>query len=203
MKWLPSLILLECVLAFALGCVPCGAQAVDASRTPRLTVSATKRSMASYQLPDVNLTRSDGRNVSLRGELDDGRPVFLNFIFTSCEGICPLMSQTFAYLQTKLGAERIRVHMVSISIDPEEDTPPRLAEYAERFHAGSQWQHYTGTVDSSRAVQRAFGVYGGDKMNHDPVTFLRAGPASPWIRIDGFTTADDLLREYHSLSGGG
>jgi protein SCO1/2 len=87
----------------------------------------------------------------------------------------------------------------SASSDPEEDTPARLTEYAQRFHAGPEWQHYTGTVQASLAAQRAFNVYRGDKMSHTPVTLMRAAPGAPWLRIDGFVKPDDLVREYRRL----
>jgi protein SCO1/2 len=50
------------------------------------------------------------------------------------------------------------------------------------------------------AVQRAFDVYRGDKMNHSPVTFLRAGAGKPWVRMAGFASAADILREYRQLN---
>src|SRR6266566_2039655 len=87
-----------------------------------------------------------------------------------------------------LGREDRRVHMVSISIDPEHDTPQRLRAYANKFHAGPQWQYYTGTLRDSLAAQQAFGAYRGDKMGHTPLTLLRAAPGEPWTRIEGFVT---------------
>jgi protein SCO1/2 len=160
-------------------------------------------SMQTIQIPDVAVVRSDGRRVSLRSELNDGRPVVLNFIFTSCPGVCPMMSQVFAQLQRALGPDRDRVHMVSISIDPEQDTPERLHEYAGKFSAGAQWQHYTGSVEASQSVQRAFGVYNGDKMSHAPVTFMRGEPGERWLRIDGLASGLDLLAHYNRLASRG
>lgn len=158
-----------------------------------------RRSLADYTLPPVRLVRDDGRPVTLPEELDDGRPVVLNFIFTACGSICPVMSQTFSLLQEKLGPARGKVHLVSISIDPEQDTPARLAEYARRFKAGPGWRYYTGTLEASIALQRAFDVYRGDKMNHTPVTFLRAAPGRRWVRIDGFASSDELADECRDL----
>jgi protein SCO1/2 len=152
-----------------------------------------------YSIPVVQLIRDDGRTVSLPEEMNDGRPVVLNFVFTTCSSICPLMSQVLAQFQRKLGAGRDRVHLMSISIDPEEDTPARLREYARKFHAGPEWQHYTGTVAASLAAQRAFNVWSGDKMSHAPVTLVRAAPGKPWLRIEGFVTPDELLQKYHQL----
>jgi protein SCO1/2 len=156
-------------------------------------------STVAYVTPPVQLVRDDGKPVSLQKELDDGRPVVMNFIYTTCSTTCPLSSQIFATFQQQLGPERSSVHMVSISIDPEQDTPPRLRAYAKKFGAGPQWQHYTGTLQASQAAQRAFGAYRGDKMSHTPLTLIRAAPGQPWTRIDGFVTPDQLLQHFHQL----
>ena len=153
---------------------------------------------AEYRVPDVWQVRDDGKRVRLAQELDDGRPVVLNFVYTTCPGICPMMSQVFSQFQTRAGAERERMHMVSISIDPEQDTPARLRKYAKKFSAGSQWQHYTGTVADSVALQKAFDAYRGDKMSHDPLTLIRAAPGSPWVRVEGLASADEVLKQYRS-----
>ncbi len=157
---------------------------------------------ADYSVPQISLVREDNRSISLPDEINDGRPVILNFIYTTCTAVCPITSRSFAQLQDKLGEERDKVHMISITIDPEQDTPARLADYAHKFGAGSQWRFYTGTTEASLAAQRAFDVYRGDKMNHSPVTLLRAGSGTSWVRIDGFASADDLLREYRKLVAG-
>ena len=157
------------------------------------------RTMATYTIPDVKLLDPNRAQVSLRSQLDD-KPVILNFIFTSCGAICPVMSTTFSQVQKALGTERNAVRMVSISIDPEHDTPEALKIYAKRYGAGPQWQMLTGSLDNSIAVQRAFNVYRGDKMGHTPATFLRARAGQPWVRLDGFASADDILREYRKLT---
>jgi protein SCO1/2 len=162
-------------------------------------VAPTTRSTAQYQVPDVNLVREDGQRVSLPAEMNDGRPVVLAFIYTSCTTVCPLTSATLEQLQDKLGDARGRVHLMSISIDPEYDTPQRLRDYAHRFHAGAQWQHYTGTLAASRAAQQAFDVYRGSKMDHAPVVLVRTAPGSAWVRLDGFATADQLLAELSTV----
>nr|WP_322025390.1 SCO family protein [Burkholderia sp. BCC1977] len=159
----------------------------------------TVHTMVRYVVPPVQLVRDDGQAVSLAKELDDGRPVILTFIYTSCTTICPMISQTLEQLQGELGADRDKVHIMSISIDPEADTPERLRTYAARFGAGPEWQHYTGTVDASVAAQHAFNVFRGDKMNHTPVTFVRAAPGQPWLRIDGFATPTELLAAYRDV----
>ena len=157
------------------------------------------RKVASYTIPDVKLLDPNRAGVPLRARLAE-KPVILNFIFTSCGAICPVMSETFSQVQAGLGTERDAVRMVSISIDPEHDTPEALKIYAKRYGAGPQWQMLTGSLANSIAVQRAFDVYRGDIMGHTPVTFLRARAGEPWVRLDGFASAADILREYRQLT---
>jgi protein SCO1/2 len=181
-----------------------GAEAqAHASHHVVIGANAVKRSIVDYPLPEVQLTRDDEKSLSLAEALDDGhRPVFVDFIYTTCTAICPVTSATFAALQDELGASRDRVNMLSFSIDPEEDTPRRLAEFRKKYGALSQWHHYTGTVEASIAVQKAFKVYNGDKMGHTPVTFFRAAPGRQWVRLDGFATPVELLREYRTTAPG-
>ncbi|MDD2700774.1 MAG: SCO family protein [Sideroxydans sp.] len=163
--------------------------------------SGYQSTLAAYEVPDVKLMDKEGAAVSLRDDLAGDEPVMLNFIFTSCTSICPVMSSTFQQVQQQLGEEGGKVRMVSISIDPEHDTPARLHEYAERYRANGNWQMLTGKLEDSIAVQRAFGAFRGDKMNHAPATYLRAGgPGTPWLRLDGFASASDIIREYHQLA---
>jgi protein SCO1/2 len=148
------------------------------------------------------LIRDDGARVALSDELADARPVYLNFVYTSCTTVCPIMSQIFSALQDRLGTDRDRVRLISVSIDPEYDTPTRLTEYAHQFAAGPQWRFYTGTTEASTTVQKAFGVLTRDKMSHPVATFYRGAPGDPWIRFDGFASPEVLESEFHASHGG-
>ncbi len=158
------------------------------------------QSDAHYTVPsNVTLVRADGKTVSALDAIPENEAVIVNFIYTTCTTICPLTSQVFAILQSRLEAHQLKAHLVSISIDPEQDTPAVLTEYAKRFHAGPTWSYYTGTTSASVAVQKAFGVYSGDKMNHLPLTFVRPAKSADWIRIQGFPTADEIAMTLHGM----
>ena len=162
---------------------------------------AYTRSVSTYTIPDLKLVDMNGTAVSLRDGLGGNEPVMLNFIYTTCTAICPVMSATFHHVQNQLGPESNKVHMISISIDPENDTPAKLREYAGKYHAGPQWKMLTGSAENSIAVQRAFETFRGDKMNHAPATFIRAGGADkPWVRLDGFASAPDIIKAYRQLA---
>jgi len=159
------------------------------------------RSLHDYQLPDLEVVNMAGEKTRLLDELNPGNPVMVNFIFTTCTTICPVMIATFAQVQSELGAESDGVHMISFSIDPEHDTPERLREYAGRFNAGPQWQFLTGSLANSVAIQRAFDVYRGNKMNHEPTYLMKGAEGNTWVRIDGLASAADIVTEYHRLVG--
>jgi protein SCO1/2 len=193
-----ALMVLLCGLALRAACAD---SALSASTAAVSTHSSNgiRRTLEHHPVPSLAMVREDGTHTMLDRELDDGRPVVVNFIYTSCTTICPLSSQEFSRLQQMLGADSARVHLVSISVDPEEDTPSRLRAYARHFHAGAEWDYYTGTLQASLQAQTAFNVYRGDKLTHAPVTFLRASPTSEWVRLDGFATADDLYSELRNM----
>lgn len=153
-----------------------------------------------YQVPDVMLTDQNGRKVSLRAMLEGQEPVMLNFIFTTCTTICPVLSASFTQTQKTLGPDASNVRMISISIDPEHDTPAKLREYAQRFQARAGWTFLTGNREDIVAVLKAFDAYRRDKMNHIPLTFMRSAPQVSWIRVEGFASAGDLVREYQALT---
>ena len=157
--------------------------------------SALSRSEVAYSSPRVSLRSQDGATLAFTDAIDDGRPVLLNFIYTSCTAICPPMTRIFAEVQNRLGPERRRLHMVSVSIDPEHDTPRQLKDYARQFGADDNWIFLTGSSAASASVQKAFNAYRPDKMGHTPLTFLRRAPGQPWVRLDGLAQADRLLAE--------
>ena len=157
------------------------------------------RIVAHYEVPDVTLVSMHGTRIAFASALKQDGPVMLEFIFTTCPTICPVMSSTFSAAQSKLGADLAKVRMISISIDPEHDTPERLRQYASRFRAGPQWLFLTGKTEDIVSVQKAFEAYRGNKMNHEPLTFLRAAPNAPWVRLDGLMSATQLVDEYKRL----
>ena len=152
-------------------------------------------------VPDVTLTGMDGQPVSVRALLDGGRPVTLQFVFSTCPTICPLLTGITARVREDLGKEREKIRAISISIDPEHDTPAVLREYAANFDADPDWLFLTGRLEDIIAVQKAFGSYLGNKMNHPPYTFLRRSPRDPWVRIDGIVHADVLEVETRKMIG--
>jgi protein SCO1/2 len=156
-------------------------------------------SLASYSIPPLTLQDAGGHAADVARLLNGDRPTILQFIFTTCTTVCPVMSATMAAAQMRLGSEADRIRMVSITIDPENDTPAQLQEYARKWGAGPQWIFLTGKPQDVARLQQAFNAYTGSKMNHQPLTFMRASQG-PWTRLDGLMSADDFVREYHRVT---
>ena len=157
------------------------------------------RQSASYEIPGLEMIDQHGAVVDTADLFATDRPVMVNFIFTTCTAICPMMTSIFQQVQTRLGDDAEKILMVSVSIDPEQDSPEALAEYAAAFRAGPQWRFLTGSLEDSIAVQKAFQAYRGDKMNHAPLTLLRASAGNDWVRLDGFASADELESEARAM----
>jgi protein SCO1 len=125
--------------------------------------------------------------------------VLLASLPTTCTTICPVMSTAFSRVPAKLGAEAGKLRMISVSVDPENDKPAQLKDYAGHFGAGANWQFFTGSAADVETMLRAFDNYHADKMDYGPLTFLRPAPGKPWVRINGIASAEDLVREYRSV----
>ncbi len=100
---------------------------------------------------------TDQNGVAFGPEALAGKPWVADFVFTRCPSVCPLMTERLAALQPRLGE---RVHLVSVSVDPDFDTPERLRAFAAQHGATSpRWHFLTGdTASVQRAVTEGFKI---------------------------------------------
>ena len=153
-----------------------------------------KRSVENYTMPDVVLTDQDGKKVRLKTLLESDRPVVVEFIFSTCTTICPVLSVGFTNLQQRLLPDTTRVRLVSLSIDPENDTPKAMKEYLKRYKARPGWEFLTGSRKDIDKVMRAFDAWVPNKMAHKPLTFIRL-QGGGWVRINGLMSTTEFLDE--------
>jgi protein SCO1/2 len=138
-------------------------------------------------VPDVKLVDQDGRPVRFYTDLVKGQVVAMNFVFTSCGTICPPMGANFAKLQKLLGERRDgkRVRLISVSIDPGNDTPERLKAWAGKFGARPGWTLVTGDRDEVTRLLKALGVYNASPAAHTPVVLVGDDASHHWTRAYG------------------
>lgn len=155
------------------------------------------------ELPDVTLIDQDAREVTLRELVDSGDVVMVDFIFGTCTTICPILSAGFSNLQRRLGSGPGGPVLISLSIDPEHDTPEIMTSYLKRYRAQPGWSFLTGDRDDIDVIMHAFDAYVPDKMSHQPVTFIKGTGTNQWVKIDGLVSTKDLLAELEKIQGGG
>lgn len=174
---------------------------------PRTKASARfQRTINHYAVPAGLVLRDQhGDAIDLAAELAKPGPVVLQFIFTSCATICPVLSASISQAQDELLKLAPDVRLISVSIDPTYDTPERLAAYARRYHAGSNWRFVTGTPGEVRKVIGSFDALlrSNNKMYHRPYNYLRgADPQGPWTRLEGLIPKRILLDEFAKVIAG-
>ena len=115
--------------------------------------------------PEFALISQDGASVKLADYR--GKVVAVTFIFTLCADTCPVLTPMMSFVQDQLGADfGEKIHFVSITVDPERDTPEVLKEYAQAFGANlSGWSFLTGTPDAIRDVTRRYGIFAAKTAN--------------------------------------
>lgn len=113
--------------------------------------------------PNVELVRHDGETVRFQDDLMEGKVFILNFMYTSCADVCPMETARLSEVQAILG-DRVGedVHMYSITVDPDRDTPEILADYRERFGVEEGWDFFTGDEMEILSLRRRFGLYFDD-----------------------------------------
>ena len=125
-------------------------------------------------IPDVVVQTQDGRTLHFYSDLVKGRVVAINFIFTSCTTICPLMGVRFAHLQQILDRKKggHDVALISVSIDPLNDTPARLAAWAKKMGARPGWTLVTGAKPDLDALAQSLGASSANPTDHAPVVLI-------------------------------
>jgi len=117
--------------------------------------------------PEFSLTSQDGSQVTLADFR--GKVVAVTFIYTLCTSTCPVLTPTMSFVQDQLGPNfGTKIAFVSITVDPERDTPQVLKEYAHAFGANlAGWAFLTGTPDAIRDVTRRYGAFASKTANGD------------------------------------
>ncbi len=152
-------------------------------------------------IPDAAMIDQRGRPVRFYTDLVKGRVVAINFMFTRCQTICPALGINFGQLQSLLDGQPVQ--LISISLDPFNDRPAQLAEWAKRYGAGPNWTLVTGEKPEVDALLKALGAYTADKSSHSPLILLGDDSSGNWRRLDGFTAPETIAREIRTLAQAG
>ena len=152
-------------------------------------------SAAAKYFSDVELINQDGQKMRFYSDVLKDKVVIINAFFSTCTSVCPPMNRNLEKIQDALG-DRLgkEVFLVSISVDPETDTPTRLKEYSQRFHARPGWLFLTGKKENVDWALYKVGQYVESKNDHTTVLIIGNEPKGLWKKAFGLAKSDELIR---------
>jgi protein SCO1/2 len=176
--------LLGALLSLALSGVPVTAAP---GATPEPAV------LAAPVIPDVSLVDQNGKKIRFYRDLIQGKIVAVNFVYTTCSTICTPQGARFAELRKLLGDKAGRdVHLISVSIDPQSDTPAKLKAWSEKLGAGPGWTLVTGEKDEVVRLLKSLGAFDVDIRRHTPSLLLGNDRDKRWTRAYSLAPAAQL-----------
>src|SRR4051812_5451591 len=135
--------------------------------------------------PDVTLTTQDGDDVKFY-DLIKGRVVAIDLIYTTCQYACPLESARLARMQQLLGDRMGKdIFFISISIDPEHDTPAALKAYAAKYQTGPGWIFLTGKQSDIDVLSKKLGLWTDPSLTqdgHTPMLLIGNEATGQWTQ---------------------
>ena len=144
-------------------------------------------------LADAELLDQDGNRLRFRSDVVKDRLVVIDVFYTTCPLVCPILSATFSDLQDLIGDRLGReVFLLSVTVDPVTDIPPRLKEYARRWDAKPGWIFLTGARPEVDRVLQGLGAFAADFTDHPTMTLVGDAASGEWARFYGFPTAEML-----------
>jgi protein SCO1/2 len=185
------------LLAFTLA-IPAVASAEEdphAKHRAMMRESADKKpEAADVDLRDRTLLTQDGQEVRFVSDVIGDKIVVMDFVYTTCTTVCPVLSALFTQVQGKLG-DRLddEVVLVSVTVDPVRDTPQRLKAYAQKHRSGDGWVWLTGPKTTVDDVLTGVGAYSVNFEDHPSMVLVGDGRTGEWKRLFGFPSPDRIM----------
>jgi protein SCO1/2 len=157
-------------------------------------------SPAAKYFTDVELVNQDGKKVHFYTDVLKGKTVVVNAFFTTCTSVCPPMNRNMEKIQEVL-KDRVGkdVFFVSITVDPDVDTPARLKEYAKKFHAGPGWMFLTGKKENLDWALYKLGQFVENKDDHKTIFIIGNEPTGLWKKAFGMANVAELVQVVESV----
>jgi len=165
-----------------------------------MTKTTAEESPAQKYFTDVELLNQDGKKVRFYSDVLKGKTVVVNAFFTTCTSVCPPMNRNMEKIQEALGDRVGRdVFLVSMTVDPETDTPARIKDYAQKFHAGPGWIFLTGKKENLDWALYKLGQYVEQKDDHKTIFIIGNEPTGLWKKAFGMANVAELVQVVESV----
>lgn len=152
-------------------------------------------------LPDMVLLDQDGRQVRFYSDLIKGKTVLISFFYTTCSYTCLRQGKVFSDLQNELGDRLGKdIFLISVTIDPETDTPERLKSWGKQYSLRKGWTLVTGgRIEMEKLVGHLTGNPLGRLQTHVPFIYLGNDKKSHWTATYGLAAPKNLVRQIEEL----
>jgi protein SCO1/2 len=155
---------------------------------------------ARVDLRDRELLDENGNSVMFVKDVIGDNIVVMDFVYTTCTTICPVLTAVMGQVQEKLGDDLGQgVKLVSMTVDAARDTPPRLKAYAANHGAKEGWSWITGPMGHMEDVLTGLGAYSANFEDHAPMVLVGDGKTGEWSRFFGFPNADRIIEQVNNL----
>ena len=143
----------------------------------------------------------DGQEMEFVTDAIGDHIVVMDFVYTTCTTICPVLSALFNQVQTKLGNDVVgsEVRLISMSVDPIRDTPQRLKAYSAKHRAGDGWLWLTGAKPDVDDVLTGLGAYTANFEDHPTMVLIGDPRTGEWKRLFGFPNPDRIVSIVNEL----
>jgi protein SCO1 len=172
-----------------------------ASQTEARNTGTPGEVAASY-FPNSLLINQNDQRVHFFADLLKGKTVLINFMFTTCPSVCPAMTANLQRVQDLLG-DRIGkdINMISITVDPLNDTPEALRNYAAKFNVKPGWHFVTGSEGDVDQVLRKLGSYVDDKNQHSTILMIGNVETGEWMKVPAMSKPSDIAERALKIAG--
>ncbi|MEQ1806065.1 MAG: SCO family protein [Burkholderiaceae bacterium] len=198
----PKFLSRAAVLCAALAMQGAASAAEDHSRHASHPAAAlpAKPSTVKVRYDDSVLTDRTGKALKLKTDVIAERIVVLDFVYTTCTTVCPVLTALLAEVRQRLDPDaEPEVRFVSITVDPARDTPARLKEYADRHGIEPGWFWLTGPTGRINEVLKGFGAYAPSFEDHPPQVLVGDARSGQWTRFYGFADPKAVLAKVNEL----
>jgi protein SCO1 len=149
---------------------------------------------------DVELINHEGSPMRFYSDLIKGKVVVISTFFAQCAGVCPILNRKIQAIQEAL-TERVGndLHIISLTVDPQNDTPEKLSAYAKLFNAQPGWHFISGPEQNLRAALAKLGMNVSDREQHSNTIIIGNDNTGLWKKAFGLAKEDELIRIVESV----
>lgn len=154
------------------------------------------------KIPDITVIDQEGKQQLFYTDLVKDRTVAINFIYTTCNTVCPVLTEIFRHTHEILNKEENQhVRLISVSVDPFNDTAQKLKGFAAKLNAKKDWVFVAAEKSDLDRLLKALGTFSTKRDDHSSMVLIGNDRHDRWIRSYGIVPATELVQILHEVQG--